>query len=271
MPEKSSYEPGTPSWVDLGTKDVEAAAGFYGKLFGWTHESAGPDAGGYGFFIQNGKQVAGVGPLMDPQQPPAWTSYVTVEDVDATAEKVTELGGQVVAEPMDLPNDSGRMAVFTDTTGAMICGFQPGNHHGAQLVNEHGALAWNEHVSKDPQKAQDFYSDLFGWSFERQGSDDKRDEANEGPPYWTFSSESSGGAPLGGLTEMNENYPADTPSHWGVYFAVDDADAAAETAKSEGGEIRMEPFDTPPGRIAVLADSGGVGFSVIQLNPDFAP
>ena len=90
MPEKSSYEPGTPSWVDLGTKDVEAAAGFYGTLFGWTHESAGPDAGGYGFFLKDGKQVAGVGPLMDPQQPPAWASYVTVEDLDATAEKVGE-------------------------------------------------------------------------------------------------------------------------------------------------------------------------------------
>jgi hypothetical protein len=270
--EKSSYEPGTPSWVDLGTKDVEAAASFYGTLFGWTHESAGDDAGGYGFFLKDGKQVAGVGPLMDPQQPPAWASYVTVEDIDATAEKVTSLGGQVVAEPMDLPSDAGRMAVFADTTGAMICGFQPGEHHGAEIVNEPGALAWNEHVSRDPQKAQDFYSELFGWSFERQGTDDKSgDDDDQGPPYWTFSSQGSGGTPLGGMMEMADPFPDDMPSFWGVYFAVADADETVETAKAEGAQVRMEPFDTPPGRIAVLADPGGVHFSVIALNPDYAP
>jgi predicted enzyme related to lactoylglutathione lyase len=271
MPEKSSYEPGTPSWVDLGTEDPEAAAAFYASLFGWTHESAGPDAGGYGFFLSNGRQVAGVGPLMDPQQPPAWSSYITVEDVDATAQKVSDLGGQVVSPPMDLPGDSGRMAVFVDPTGAFISGFQPKQHKGAALVNEPVSLAWNEHTSRDSEKAQAFYSELFGWTFKRQGTDDKQGGDDEGPPYWTFHSESSGDAPLGGMLEMDENWPAGLPSFWGVYFAVEDADATVEKAKAEGATVHVEPFDTPPGRIANIGDPGNAAFYVIQLNPDFAP
>ena len=51
--------------------------------------------------------------------------------------------------------------------------------------------------------------------------------------------------------QMDENFPG-PPNFWGVYFAVEDADATVETAKAEGARIRMEPFDTPPGRIAVF-------------------
>jgi len=263
MPEKSSYDPGTPSWVDLGTSDVDSSVSFYEKVFGWTHESAGPDAGGYGFFLSGGKQVAGVGPLMDPQQPPAWSSYVTVEDADATAQKVMDLGGQVVAPPMDLPNDSGRMAVFIDTTGAFISAFQPRQHTGAELVNEPVSLAWNEHTSRDAEKAQGFYRDLFGWEFR------KLEGEGDGPAYWTFHSQSSGDAPLGGQLEMDENFPEGLPSFWGVYFAVADTDATVEKAKSEGGTVHVEPFDTPPGRIANIADPNSAAFYVIAINPDF--
>jgi uncharacterized protein len=35
MPERTTHEPGTPSWLDLATTDVAAAKAFYGGLFGW--------------------------------------------------------------------------------------------------------------------------------------------------------------------------------------------------------------------------------------------
>ena len=35
MGKRERYEPGTLSWVDLGTTDVDAAKSFYGALFGW--------------------------------------------------------------------------------------------------------------------------------------------------------------------------------------------------------------------------------------------
>ena len=65
MPERTSYAPGTPSWVDIGT-DVDAAVPFYTGLFGWEAESAGPDAGGYGLFTKDGKTIAGFGPAQNP-------------------------------------------------------------------------------------------------------------------------------------------------------------------------------------------------------------
>jgi predicted enzyme related to lactoylglutathione lyase len=261
MPEMTSYAPGTPSWVDLGSPDPAAAARFYGELFGWTHEDAGPDAGGYGFFLLDGRQVGGVGPLQDPRQPPAWASYVTVEDVDATAAAFRDAGGQVVSGPMDLPAESGRMAVFADTTGAVICGFQPRNHKGAQVVNEPGSFCWTEHVSREPEQAQELYAAVFGWEF--------RKSDNPYADYWTAH---AGGAERGiaGMIRMTDAWPPEVPAHWMAYFAVEDTDAAAARVRELGGEVRVEPFEIPAGRIAVCADPHGAAFSVIKLNPDFA-
>ncbi len=49
MPERTSYEPGTPCWIDLATPDQDAAAEFYGALFGWKVEEDenAEETGGY--------------------------------------------------------------------------------------------------------------------------------------------------------------------------------------------------------------------------------
>ncbi len=86
MSERSEYAPGEFCWVDLATSDTDAAAKLYGELLGWETQSAGPveETGGYGFFLRDGKQVAGYGPLQAEGQPPAWSSYVKVADADET-------------------------------------------------------------------------------------------------------------------------------------------------------------------------------------------
>src|SRR3954466_15278609 len=84
MPEFSGYAAGTPCWVDLGTPDVDASVSFYGELFGWEADDLGEEAGGYRLFRLNGKQVAGVGPLQDEQQPPAGTTDVSSDDAAAS-------------------------------------------------------------------------------------------------------------------------------------------------------------------------------------------
>ena len=89
MSERTSYEPGVPTWVDLASPDTDASAAFYGGLFGWELQSAGPveETGGYGMFTLRGKQVAGVGPIMQEGQPPAWSVYIATDDADAAAER----------------------------------------------------------------------------------------------------------------------------------------------------------------------------------------
>ncbi len=72
MSDRNGYDPGTPSWVDLSTPDVEASAKFYGELFGWEAVEAGPpeETGGYRIIMREGKAVGGMMGLMDPNQPP---------------------------------------------------------------------------------------------------------------------------------------------------------------------------------------------------------
>src|SRR5262245_9373874 len=113
MGKRTSYPPGTFSWVDLSTGDAAAEKSFYAGLFGWQFEDA--TAGGdmvYTVCRLYGDAVCGL--FERPEgAPPAWTSYVTVEDADAVAARVSELGGRVVMEPHDVL-DEGRTAVFDD-------------------------------------------------------------------------------------------------------------------------------------------------------------
>ena len=122
MSERSSYEPGTPSWVELsGTPDVDAAESFYGDLFGWEipEQPNSAELGGYRRAKLNGRDVAGVMGKMDDSQPTVWATYVSVEDADATLAKVRDAGGTVIVDTMDVMG-MGKMAVFSDPAGAVI-------------------------------------------------------------------------------------------------------------------------------------------------------
>lgn len=260
MPEVSEYAAGTPSWVDLGTPDIEASVSFYGELFGWdVPESENAEqTGGYRQAMLRGKPVAGMMPLMQEGQPPAWSTYVSVDDADATAEKVKGAGGQVFAEPMDVL-DLGRMAVFADPEGAVFGIWQPGTFPGAGIVNESGAVSWNELNTRDPDAAKQFYGTVFNWEARQFGEGD--------PPYLTIH---PGGAErgVGGIMDVRGRVPDEVPAHWMVYFAVDDTDATAEKAKELGGTVTFGPMDIPNvGRFALLTDPQGAHFSVIT-NPD---
>ncbi len=126
--EKASYESGTPCWVDLGAKDVDKAVAFYSELFGWQAGDAHPDAGDYRLFLLRGEPVAGVAPTQG-DQPPHWSTFVSAADAEATTARVLVAGGQVHLEPTDVMDD-GRVAVYTDSGGAMFSVWQPRAHRG---------------------------------------------------------------------------------------------------------------------------------------------
>ena len=251
MSERSEYAPGTPCWVDIGT-DVEGAKAFYGGLFGWEAQDAGPveETGGYGFFTKNGKQVAGYGPQQTPG-PPFWASYVWVDNVDETAKRAESAGGTVMAA-MDVMA-AGRMAVVQDPEGAFISLWQPGEHRGAQVVNEPVSLCWNELNTRDVAGAKSFYREVFGWEPVTQG---------EGADAYTEFQ--LGGKDVAGMREM-VGMPAQVPPHWLVYYAVADTDATVARAQELGGSVLFGPMDIEPGRFAVLHDPQGANFAVIKL------
>jgi uncharacterized protein len=258
MPERTSYEPGTPCWVDHASPDLNASIEFYGSLFGWDvpETETSVQTGGYRQAKKGGKSVSGMMPLMQEGQPTVWSTYVSVTDADATAAAVKEAGGSVLAEPMDVM-DLGRMAVFTDPSGAVFGVWQPGTFIGAELVNEPGGLSWNELNTRDVEGAKAFYGAVFGWSFEDN-------DMGEAGSYTTIN---LNGNPVGGILNMAERgVPEQVPAHWQVYFAVEDTDAAVETAKRGGGTVMVEPMEVPAGRFSILTDPHGASFAVIALS-----
>lgn len=252
MAEFTKYEPGTPSWVDIGVPDVEAAVAFYSKLFGWTVADADPAGGGYRMAQLREKFVAGIGPAQDPG-PPRWTTYVTVADADATAAAVKGAGGSVLLEPMDVM-DAGRMAVFADPTGAPFSVWQPGAHIGSQLANEPGSFTWTELNTRDPETAAAFYGAVFGW---------KAETTTEPMPYTQFM---LGDKSVAGMMDVTGRVPDEVPAQWLVYFAVPDTDAALASTTAGGGTAMVGPVDIPDmGRFAVLTDPQGAVFAVIAM------
>ncbi len=258
MSERTSYAAGTPCWADVATPDIEAAAGFYGGLFGWSIEEGenAEQTGGYRQAMLRGKPVAGVMPLMQESQPPVWSTYVSVEDADATTAKVREAGGSVISEPMDVL-DLGRMAVFADPSGAVFGIWQPGTFVGAEIVSESNTMIWNELNTRDAAGAKEFYGAVFGWDFE-----ERKFGANV---YITIK---RGDDSLGGVMDLTGRVPDEVPNHWLVYFAVEDTDATVAQAKGSGGEAVFAPEDiSEVGRIAVLKDPFGAVFALITPDP----
>lgn len=241
-------------WVDAASTNQAAAKEFYSKLFGWKPEDQPlPDGGFYTTFTMDGKQVAGLGQAF-PGMPSVWTSYVMVEDADAIAAKAKDLDGQLMMAPMDVM-DVGRMAMISDPTGAPFGIWQGKTHHGAEISGVHGSLSWNELATRGVEKALPFYGQLFGWSWK---------ETPMGPDL-TYHVADLGGKQIAGAMNMTEQWPADLPPHWNVYFQVDDADASASAIKDLGGNVIDGPIDVPDvGRMYYAADPTGATFFVMK-------
>jgi uncharacterized protein len=258
MTEHDSHPAGTPSWVDLGSPDPDASAEFYSGLFGWdVGEPGGPDTGGYRMAMLRGRPVAGIGASQAEGAPPWWTTYVTVDDADATAKVVEEAGGTVVVPPMDVM-EFGRMAVFSAPGGATFSVWQPGLHHGAGIVDEPGTLTWNELMVRDLPKAKEFYQKVFGWGA-------KETDMGGGVVYttWQLNDRSIAGA----MPMVGDQWPAELPDHWMVYFNVDDCDETVAKAKELGAKVAHPPTDVPGvGRFSIINAPQGEVFSVLA-NP----
>jgi uncharacterized protein len=253
MPVRTSYTQGTPNWVDLQTPNQAAAKAFYSGLFGWTYDDQPmPDGQVYSMAMLGEHTVAAIAPqppqMAEAGAPPMWNTYLAVDSADEAAAKAEAAGGTVAMAPFDVL-DAGRMAFVMDPSGAPVALWQADKHIGATLVNEPGTINWNELITADPAAAA-FYHDVVGLTTSTMDMG-----AGE---YTLFESE---GQMVGGTTPPQ--MPG-VPSHWHVYFGVADADATAAKAGELGGSVLVPQFDTPVGRMAVIADPQGAVFSIIQ-------
>jgi predicted enzyme related to lactoylglutathione lyase len=281
MPERDGYIPGVPCWVDTSQPDPEAATEFYGGLFGWEFEDVMPEGSDAKYFIGriNGKMVGAVGSIAEGAPPMAlWNTYVWVDSADETAEKVTAAGGKAMMEPFDVM-DAGRMAVFSDPEGAVLCAWQAKENKGLQLVNEPGTLNFNGLNTRDASGAKSFYGSVFGWETLALPG---------GVEFWTLPGygdhletirpgirkqvKDSGGPEgfedvVAAIQAIPDDQP-DTPPHWSVTFATDDADATAAKATELGGKVVVPPMDAPWVRMTVLTDPQGATFIASKYVPE---
>jgi uncharacterized protein len=257
MSERTEYAAGEFCWAELGSPDVEASASFYGDLLGWERERYEPDPEGYWYFRHGGRLVAGLEGLRAGGQLPAWLGYVRVDDLGATAAKVGEAGGTVLAEPLEVPGSAGSLAICQDAEGAVFGLWQPGELRGAELVNEPGSWTWSNLMTRDPDAARDFYGKVFGWEAAQP----------EGAPDFIWNWQVDGQRwpeGLGGLMRMGTDMPPDAPPGWQTYLMVERADEAVATTTSAGGRLIFGPLDVPVARMAVVLDPQGASVALLE-------
>ena len=119
--EDATRRHGAFSWNELMTNDVEGAKAFYGELLGWTLKDTACSLGSYTVASIDEQEAAGIMAIPKEMEgmPPAWGAYVTVDDVDAAAARVEQLGGKVCVPPQDIP-EFGRFVCIQDPQGAML-------------------------------------------------------------------------------------------------------------------------------------------------------
>jgi hypothetical protein len=119
------FAPGAICWNELLTTDIAGAKRWYGEVFGWKGEDMPMPGFTYTLWKDDGTDRGGA-MSMPPGTggPPHWLAYVLVKDVDASAAKVTSLGGKLCVPPQDIPN-IGRFSVFSDPQGASIALYKP--------------------------------------------------------------------------------------------------------------------------------------------------
>ncbi len=258
MPETDSYVHGDFSWVDLCTEEPDKAKAFYSALFGLNfHDELEGSQVVYTLGMKGDKPVLGL--MEKPQHmgemgiPNVWETYISVDNADEALAKVAPAGGTPMGPVMD-PSGAGKMAVVADPTGAVVVLWEALGQDGAALKSEHGTQCWNELISSDVDKALAFYSEVLGWT-----------------PV-PLDMEGSVGIMLNGemIGSAGPRPTPGIPSHWAVYFAVDDCDSTAEQCQELGGQVIVPPMDAPPGRMAQLLDDAGAMFWVITLNPEFS-
>lgn len=271
MSERDGFPPGVPCWVDIEKPDTRKAAAFYGGLFGWEMEERMPPGseGSYVYCRLRGRAVAAIA-SQDATLPkgPGWNTYIRVESADETARRVTDAGGRVIVQPFDV-FVAGRMAVCSDPSGAAFRVWQPGRLEGAQLVNEPGAWNWSELATRDPEGMRKFYGAVFGWRPDTVDLGDGEYTLWRIPGYDAVEGPRPFRDVVAGMMPMSGRFAAEVPPHWGIQFAVHDADAAVEKAARLGGSVISEPVDAPFSRTAVLADPQGAVFTVNRLKATY--
>ena len=234
-----SIDPHIFCWQGIAT-DVDQGKAFYHGVLEWkVSDDEGPP-----MFVAAGGPVAHLEP---PQAtPPAWCSYLSVEDLDATTALAAKQGSTVVVPPTDLP--VGRFSMVTTPSGAVF-GLYQAAEQDALAEPGPGSIHWVELHSTEIDKDIAWFESVFGFS--------TKVENMPAGPYHVLQAE---GSPRGGLMAAQSGV-----STFVAWVRVTELDATLARVKEHGGNAVTDIISNPTvGRMAIVSDPSGATFGLIQ-------
>ena len=256
-PPTHEFTPGRWVWADLVTSDVAAAAGFYGKVFGWTFETYGgdDDLDTYTLVLADGLPIGGMvfdaRAMKGEERAARWIGLVSVPDVAATADAATRLGGTVVVPPRQL-GERGETALLKDPDGTPFGIVHSKNGDPTDYLGDVNEWMWIDLWTGNVAQATAFYRAVLGYEVLPLPAESTREGA-----YLA-----SGGFLRAGVMRKKD---ADTSAAWLPYVRVADAQAAADQARAAGGRVFREPVDIGRAIVAIIVDPTGAPVGIAQL------
>lgn len=247
--------PGELVWADLVTTDVEAAVAFYSSVFGWDRRDSGDP--NYVELARGDELVCAIAAFEDDDVPPGgarWLVSVSVADVDETVNKIVMFGGSVLEAPYELP-DRGRLAVVTDSQGAVLILLRAAGGDPLRSKAIPGAWAWAELWTRDMQKAVAFYEKAIGYR-------GVQDENGEGQPPVVLTTQ---GEPRATVVEIPWEY---VEPNWLPYVLVINARETLEDILDAGGSVLFTSDDVAEDTgtfAAIVSDPTGGVFAIQEL------
>lgn len=248
----STHRLGQFTWRELMTNDVGKAKSFYAELFNWSYESMQLPNGAY-LVIKLGERSIG-GIMTKPagmSLANAWTSYVSVADVDATIAATREHGGLVYAPPQDIPG-VGRFGMIADPSGAALQIIRTTDGDGPMLMPPPTSdFCWETLMTTDDEEAIAFYRDVFGWTV----------EAGPGGTGSVFRSAE-------GIVADVQPVAAPLPSMWATYVVVQSLDEARTRAVRLGANVLNPRIEVPTiGFVSPIIDPTGAQICLFEGLP----
>ncbi len=237
------------SWFEILGPNPEGTAKFYSELFGWHTQTV---EGGY-VLIDTHSSRGMNGGIGEPPagEHPGCIFYVESPDIQTLLDEAGSLGGKTVTPVTEIP-EMVTYASFSDPWGNRI-GLMKGDATGSPVsAGDNSSVDWVEIACAEPERAWDFYRELFGWTVNADISGE-----GGGPVHGSIDTGVGSGA-RGGIGSSPDGKP-----RVDIYAAVDDLTKYLERAEGLGGKTVMPAMKVDEHtEIAMFTDPQGTTFGL---------
>jgi predicted enzyme related to lactoylglutathione lyase len=253
MPEEKkefTWHRGHFVWRELFTPDIDRAAAFYTQLLGWEVKKQTRVPGlDYLLLLNDGEAVAGfmsLRALRAPNAPPAWLSYVSVEDVKGALDACLANGGMSPTGFMDMAAGTIMSTLVDPTGGAVIAAHLFEGDPEPKDKPPVGAFCWDQLATPKPGAIAPYYQKVCGWKL-------------DGDLF------KAGDAPVASLVKVPDN----VPGHWLAFVVVEHLDESRTQAEKLGGSIVVPAIQVPGmGQFCVIKDDQGANLALFEPGPN---